>query len=187
MSIWVFIGSSLLFTCIIVLANYSVQYPVLDTPLTYGALSYPLSFLLIDVLSEKYSKPQVLKILWCGLILAFIPSLLASELSIAIASVCAFFVSQNLDVHIFFYLKSRFPRLWWLRNNASTIIAQFIDTMIFFHIAFLFIYPWEQVMAMVFADFCIKAFLALCDTPFFYALAIRGHKQPKTTQKRGEV
>lgn len=73
MSIWVFIGSSLLFACIIVLANYSVQYPVLDTPLTYGALTYPMSFLLIDILSEKYNKIQVLKILWCGLILALFP------------------------------------------------------------------------------------------------------------------
>lgn len=182
MSVWTFGGSSLLFACIIVLANYSVQYPILDTPLTYGALTYPISFLLLDILSEKYHKKQVLKVLWCGLILAFIPSFLASEPRIACASVCAFIISQNLDVHIFFYFKNHFPRLWWLRNNASTITSQFIDTMIFFHIAFLFVYPWEQIIAMLLADFCIKAFLALCDTPLFYAFAIRKEK-PKITTK----
>ena len=182
MNFWVFAGAAILFACIVVLANYTVQYPVLGTPLTYGALTYPLSFLLMDILSEKYNKPQVLKTRWVGLLLAFIPSLLASEARIAIASVCAFFISQNLDVHLFYYLKNCFPSLWWLRNNASTMISQFIDTMIFFHIAFLFIYPWEQVMAMLLADFCIKAFLALCDTPFFYVFAIRKSK-PKIHTK----
>ena len=187
MSVWTFIGSSLLFASIVVLANYGVQYPIFNTPLTYGALTYPMSFLLIDILREKYNKIQVLKILWVGLFLAFIPSLLASEPRIALASVCAFIISQNLDVYIFFYLKNRFPHLWWLRNNASTMISQFIDTMIFFHIAFLFVYPWEQVIMMLLADFCIKAFLALCDTPLFYMFAIRKYKQPKITTKRGRI
>lgn len=185
MSKTTFIFSSLLFACIVVLANYTVQYPVLDTPLTYGALTYPLSFLLIDVLSEKYTKSQVYKVLWCGLLLAFIPSLFASETRIAIASVCAFFVSQNLDLHIFFYLKNRFPALWWLRNNVSTMTSQFVDTLIFFHIAFLFILPWEQVVYMLLADFSIKALLAVLDTPFFYALAIRGRNQPKIKSSKG--
>ncbi|CUU39926.1 Putative preQ0 transporter [Helicobacter typhlonius] len=183
MSFFTFIGSSVFFALIIIVANYSVQYPILGSPLTYGALTYPISFLLMDILSEKYSKAQVLKTLWVGLFLAFFPSLFMSEPRIAIASVCAFIVSQNLDVHIFFYLKNRFPSLWWLRNNASTMISQFIDTMIFFHIAFLFIYPWEQVIMMLLADFCIKVFLALCDTPLFYILAIRKYKQPKITTK----
>lgn len=178
------VGSSLLFACIVVLANYTVQYPILNTPMTYGALTYPLSFLLMDVLSEKYSKAQVLKTLWFGLLLAFIPSMFASEVRIAIASVCAFFVSQNLDIHVFYYLKNRFPSLWWLRNNASTILSQFVDTMIFFHIAFLFVLPWEHVVLMGLADFSIKVLLAILDTPFFYALAIRGqHKTPYKTSK----
>ena len=176
MSLGISILCSCAFALIVVLANYTVQYHILNTPMTYGALTYPLSFLLMDVLSEKYSKPQVLKTLWLGLLLAFIPSLYASEPRIAIASVCAFFVSQNVDVHLFFYLKKRFPSLWWLRNNVSTMLSQFIDTMMFFHIAFLFVYAWEQVLLMVLFDFMMKVFLALLDTPFFYVLAIRGQK-----------
>lgn len=178
-----FVGFALLFAGIIILANYTVQYNILDTALTYGALTYPLSFLLLDVLGERYTKTQVLKILYLGLVIAFVPSFLASEPRIAIASVCAFIISQNLLVHCFFLLKKRFPRLWWLRNNLSTMIAQFIDTAIFFHIAFLFVYPWEQVIAMLFADFSMKVFLALCDTPLFYVLAIRESK-PKIYSKR---
>lgn len=63
MSFFTFIGSSVFFALIIIVANYSVQYPILGSPLTYGALTYPISFLLMDILSEKYSKAQVLKTL----------------------------------------------------------------------------------------------------------------------------
>ena len=63
MSKHTFILSALGFAAIIVLANFSVQYPVFGTHLTYGALCYPLSFLLMNILSEKYSRAQVLKTL----------------------------------------------------------------------------------------------------------------------------
>lgn len=184
MKSWTFIGAALFFACIVVLANYTVQYQVFGTSLTYGAFTYPLSFLFMDILSEKYEKKQVLKILWLGLFIAFVPSLFIAETRIAIASVCAFVISQNLDVHVFYYLKNRFPSLWWLRNNASTMLSQFVDTMIFFHIAFLFIYPWGYVVAMLLSDFAIKAFIAFCDTPLFYAIAIKG--KSKFTNK-GQV
>lgn len=162
------------FACIVVLANFSVQYPIFDTHLTFGALTYPLSFLLMNVLSEKYSKPQVLRTLRLGLVLAFVPSIFASELRIALASVCAFCVSQVLDVYVFFYLKQKFPRIWYLRNNGATMLSQLVDTMIFFHIAFFFIKPEIDIIFMVLADYSMKVILALCNTPFFYALAIRG-------------
>lgn len=185
----IFFLCSVAFGFIIVLANYCVQFMVfpanssvnlfghlinLDAiTLTYGALTYPFSFLLLDILSEKYNKKDVMKTLWIGLFIAFVPSFLLSELRIAIASICAFIVSQNLDVLAFFYLKKKFPSLWWLRNNASTILSQFVDTMIFFHIAFLFIFPYEQVISMLLFDFSIKIFLTLLDTPLFYAFAIK--------------
>ncbi|WP_335339533.1 queuosine precursor transporter [Helicobacter himalayensis] len=173
------------FACIVVLANFSVQYPIFGTHLTFGALTYPLSFLLMNVLSEKYSKPQVLRTLRLGLVLAFVPSIFASEFRIALASVCAFCVSQVLDVYVFFYLKQKFPRIWYLRNNGATMLSQLIDTMIFFHIAFFFIKPEVDIVFMILADYSMKVILALCNTPFFYALAIRGKNllTPQSHQK----
>ncbi|WP_309544437.1 MULTISPECIES: queuosine precursor transporter [unclassified Helicobacter] len=173
------------FACIVVLANFSVQYPIFGTHLTFGALTYPLSFLLMNVLSEKYSKPQVLRTLRLGLVLAFVPSIFASELRIALASVCAFCVSQVLDVYVFFYLKQKFPRIWYLRNNGATMLSQLIDTMIFFHIAFFLIKPEVDIIFMILADYSMKVILALCNTPFFYALAIRGKNllTPQSHQK----
>ena len=52
---------SILFSIIIVLANYTVQFPINEW-LTYGAIMFPFSFLLADILSEKYSREEVLNI-----------------------------------------------------------------------------------------------------------------------------
>lgn len=175
MSAKVFYLSSLLFAILIVVANYTVQYPINDY-LTYGAITYPFTFLLADVLSERYSKAEVLKVVRLGIVLAFIPSMLAADWRIAMASVMAFFIAQPLDVYLFYYLKNRFPRLWWLRNNGSTMTSQLVDTMIFFHVAFLWVMPWESVLMMALGDYMIKVILALLDTPLFYFLAIKTHK-----------
>ena len=171
-----FYSASILFAGVIVLANFTVQYPINDY-ITYGAIAYPFSFLLVDVLSEKYSKAEVLKVVRTGILLAFTPSLFAADWRIACASVSAFFVAQQLDVYIFYYLKGRFPALWWLRNNGSTMVSQLMDTMIFFHVAFLWTMPWESVLLMALGDYSIKIILALLDTPFFYVLAIRTQKR----------
>lgn len=162
-----------LFTIIFILANYFVQFNIGSSNLTYGAIIYPFSFLLLDILSEKYNKKDVFKIVRYGVILSFIPSFIISQPSIAIASFCAFFVSQHLDVYIFFALKKLFPKLWWLRNNASTIIAQLFDTLIFFTIAFWLTHSWEWIIITALLDFCVKIISSFASTPFFYIFAIR--------------
>lgn len=164
---------SVIFAIIVVFSNYAVQFQIGDSYLTYGALTYPFSFLLLDILSEKNHKKDVLKVLKFGIFFAFIPSLFVSEPRIAIASICAFMISQNIDVNMFFLLKKRLPKLWWLRNNASTIIAQFFDTMIFFHIAFLGEKSVSECVLMALFDFGIKIILSILNTPFFYVLAIK--------------
>lgn len=173
-----FMLASVSFAAIIVLANFSVQYNIFDTPLTFGALTYPFSFLLMNILSEKYPRPNVLKTLWLGLALAFVPSILLSEFRIACASVCGFCCAQVLDVFVFYYLKGRFPQIWYLRNNGASLFSQFIDTLIFFHIAYLFIKPEGEIIAMVFSDYTIKVLSNFCNTPLFYTFAIRNKRIP---------
>lgn len=164
---------AIIFASIVVLANYSVQFQIGSTLLTYGALVYPFSFLFLDILSEKHHKKEVLKTLRYGILFAFLPSYFVSQPSIAIASICAFFVSQHLDVYIFYFLKKILPKLWWLRNNASTMIAQLIDGMIFFHIAFWGQWSWREILIAAFLDCCVKFVVIVCNTPLFYIFAIR--------------
>ena len=132
MPLKVLIFSALLLSGIIVLANFTVQFQILGTPLTFGALTYPFSFLVLDILSEKYSKKETIKALALGLLLAFYPSYLSATPQIALASIAAFCISQPLDVLLFFIFKRLAPRFWWLRGISSTLIAQLLDTLIFF-------------------------------------------------------
>ena len=51
---------------------------------------------------------------------------------VTIASLIAYLVSQNLDVSIFDKLKNRHgQKKLWLRNNASTMASQLVDTSYF--------------------------------------------------------
>lgn len=194
MSNLVLISSTLLFACVIVASNYLVSFRVGDlhfgfgnfsftlslTHVTYGAITYPFSFLIMDILSEKFNRKDVLKALRIGLLLAFIPSLyIADSKSIAIASVSAFFISQFLDVVIFYRLKQKFPTLWWLRSGMSSAIAQCVDTFVFFHVAFFFTLPYYDVIMLFVFDYCIKLLVNLADMPLFYLLAIKTYKKIK--------
>ncbi len=174
----VMIIASIIFSFIIVLSNYLVSFRVFDTHITYGAITYPVSFLVMDILSEKYNRKDVMKALRIGLILAFFPSLyFADDPRIAIASVSAFFISQFLDVVLFYKLKQKYPKLWWLRNGVNASILQMLDTFLFFHIAFLFVMPYYDVFMLFAFDYAIKvAVVLIIDVPLFYLIAVRTYK-----------
>lgn len=172
MPLKVLIFSALLLSGIIVLANFTVQFQILGTPLTFGALTYPFSFLVLDILSEKYSKKETIKALALGLLLAFYPSYLSATPQIALASIAAFCVSQPLDVLLFFTFKRLAPRFWWLRGISSTLIAQLLDTLIFFTIAFWGVQSLANSLVMAVADYSIKALLGFVNVPLFWYFAI---------------
>lgn len=166
--------ASIIFALIIIASNYLVGFNIGDTHITYGAISYPFSFLVMDILSEKYNRKDVIKCLRYGLLLAFIPSYFISTTPlIALASISAFFISQFLDVKIFFRLKQIYPSAWWFRNTFAASFAQVIDTFLFFHIAFFFMLPYYDVFMMSVSDLAIKITVNLIDIPLFYLIAIR--------------
>ena len=151
-----------IFMFLIVASNYLVQFPINDF-FTYGAILYPFTFLLADILAEKHSKEEVLKVVRIGIFCAFIPSMFLAEFRIALASVSAFFVSQQADIYVFY----------WLRNVGVTAFSQFVDTVVFFCIAVFFVLPWQNILMLIAGDYLIKFILAFLNTPLFYLFAIR--------------
>src|SRR5690606_5598748 len=97
---------------------------------------------------------------------------------IAIGSMLAYLASQLLDVTLFANIKQRTEgRLLWLRNNASTLISQAVDTTIFVFIglgplALLGMVPlidsWQLFGAIWASSYIMKLIVALADTPFLY-------------------
>jgi len=165
-------ASSAFFALLIIISNYTVQFPINDW-LTYGAVVYPFTFLITDILSEKFSKKEVLKVVKIGSLLAVVPTIFVSDIRIALASIMTFIVVQQIDVQIFHKLKEKYAHLWWLRNNGSTMISQFIDTFMFFILAFSFVMPLDTIIKLIIGDYMIKFIMALLDTPLFYFAVIR--------------
>jgi len=172
MSKKVFYISVSIFVFLIIASNYTVQFSINEW-LTYGAVVYPVTFLLTDVLGENYSREEVLKVVLWGIIIAIIPTVLIADWRIALGSITAFMISQTLDVSIFHFLKTKAEKLWWLRNNVSTIVSQAFDTIVFFTVAFAFVLPASAIVKMIIGDYMIKIIMALLDTPIFYLIAIR--------------
>ncbi|MEM6306535.1 MAG: queuosine precursor transporter [Pseudomonadota bacterium] len=127
---------------IVVASNILVQF-LLGDWLTWGAFTYPLAFLVTDIMNRVYGVAAARKVVFAGFITGVICSLIGTQvmlefgpavtLRIALGSGTAFLVAQLLDVAIFNRLRSG---TWWQAPLASTFIGSTVDTAIFFTIAF---------------------------------------------------
>jgi uncharacterized PurR-regulated membrane protein YhhQ (DUF165 family) len=152
---------------IIVSSNILVQYPLGDW-LTWGALTYPFSFLVVD-LANRYHGPRVARqIVYVGFIFAVVLSAWLATPRIAVASGTAFLCAELLDVTVF----NRLRRLdWWKAPLVSTLAASALDTVIFFTLAFAGTdVPW---VTLAMGDFAVKVAIALFALlPFRLALTL---------------
>jgi len=129
---------------VVALSNYLVQFPIdylgLKNLLTYGALSYPVAFLITDLSNRRYGKNTAKKIVYLGFVLGVILTFYFStnysdliSIRIAIGSGTAFLVAQLIDVNIFDKLRKK---IWFAAPLVSSLIGSIIDTFLFFSISF---------------------------------------------------
>ena len=152
---------------VVVLSNYLVQFPIqhfgLNEILTYGAFSYPVTFLITDLANRAYGKLVARKVVYVGFTIGVLLTLFVStnfsdaiSIRIAIGSGVAFFIAQNLDVQIFDSLRKK---MWYVAPITSSIIGSVTDTFLFFSIAFYATgIPW---VTLAFGDLAVKLFIAL--------------------------
>jgi uncharacterized integral membrane protein (TIGR00697 family) len=132
---------------IVVASNILVQFLLLDGLLTWGAFTYPLAFLVTDVMNRVYGPSAARKVVFSGLVVGIVCSLIGSQimlqgdgfeypavaLRIAIGSATAFAIAQLLDIAVFDRLRDG---SWWKAPLGSTLVGSTVDTVIFFSIAF---------------------------------------------------
>ncbi len=128
---------------IVVASNILVQFLILDGLLTWGAFTYPLAFLVTDLMNRIYGAPAARRVVGVGLVVGIICSLIGTQIQlefgpavpirVAIASATAFGVAQLLDIAVFNRLRLG---LWWIAPLGSTLVSSVVDTVIFFSIAF---------------------------------------------------
>lgn len=160
---------------------------------TLGNIVYATSFLVTDILSENYGRKSATKAVLIGFMaliastllfqaaLWFTPSiedwsqlhlnaLFSFMPRIALASLTAFGISQMHDVWAYNYWKKKWPsdKLIWIRNNASTMVSQLLDSLIFTSIAFWGVFPLPVLIEILLSTYFIKWLVAAADTPFIY-------------------
>ncbi len=152
---------------IVIVSNYLVQFPVkfyqLENLLTYGAFSYPITFLITDLANRALGKKIARYVVLIGFFIGIILTLFVStnfddiiSLRIALGSATAFIIAQNIDVNIFDKLRKK---TWYVAPLTSSTLGSIIDTLLFFSIAFYNTgIPW---LTLALGDLIVKLFVAL--------------------------
>lgn len=127
---------------IVVASNILVQF-LFGQWLTWGAFTYPLAFLVTDVMNRVYGASTARRVVFAGFVTGVICSLIGTQIvgefgplvtwRIAIGSGLAFLTAQLLDVSIFDKLRGG---TWWRAPLVSTVVGSAVDTALFFTIAF---------------------------------------------------
>lgn len=131
---------------IVVASNILVQF-LFGQWLTWGAFTYPLAFLVTDLMNRLYGVQAARKVVFVGFLVGVMCSVIGTQITlqgdgftypavtlrIALGSGLAFLTAQLLDVAIFDRLRDG---AWWRAPLASTLIGSTIDTALFFTIAF---------------------------------------------------
>lgn len=131
---------------IVVASNILVQF-LYGQWLTYGAFTYPIAFLVTDLMNRLYGAATARRVVVAGFVVGVICSLIGTQimlqgdgftypavtLRIALGSGIAFLAAQLTDVLVFDRLRQG---SWWRAPLASSFVGASLDTALFFTIAF---------------------------------------------------
>ena len=152
---------------VVLASNYLVQFPIrfygLEEILTYGAFSYPIAFLITDLVNRSYGKILARKIVYVGFVIGIVFTLFFStnfsdliSVRIAVGSGTAFMIAQLIDVQIFDQLRTK---KWFIAPLISSLIGSTVDTFLFFFIAFYATgIPW---ITLSLGDLAVKVIVAI--------------------------
>ncbi|MFT7592774.1 MAG: putative integral membrane protein (TIGR00697 family) [Paracoccaceae bacterium] len=187
---------------IVVASNILVQF-LFGQWLTWGAFTYPLAFLVTDLMNRVYGAGAARKVVLAGFVVGVVCSLIGTQivgeygplvtLRIALGSGVAFLTAQLLDVRVFSALRQG---AWWRAPLASTLVGSSVDTILFFSIAFSAWFAWLEPtndvawanealpmlgvgpvaplwVSLAFADWLVKLSLALLALIPFRLIAMR--------------
>jgi queuosine precursor transporter len=166
-----------------------------------GLIAFPATFLATDIISEIFGRRKAQLVVWVGfgvnvfmLLLMIINYHLPDATGVSaglhlfdgiygymigntVASMIAYLIAQTIDVRLFhFWKKKTNGKHLWLRNNASTMSSQLIDSAAIMSILYLSgnlgesVVGYQALIILIFNAYIFKFFAALLDTPVIYAL-----------------
>jgi len=164
--------------------------------LSVGIIAYPVTFLVTDLISELYGQKRANQVVVSGFFASVFTTLLVlvSVNATAVnwspidnltfkkvfgltgpaffASMVAYLTAQLIDVRIFhFWKRLTKGKHLWLRNNASTMFSQLVDTsVILIILCTAGVIEWERFFGLWVMGWLFKVFVALIDTPIIYGI-----------------
>ncbi len=166
--------------------------------MTLGNVLFASTFLITDILSENHSRKDanraVIISTLCSILfiaisqtwLLYTPSendwasgaietIFSNTPRIVCASLAVYLLSQLLDVWLYHkwwdWCKRHFGNSrsgLWIRNNGSTMISQFLNTLLYTFLAFYGTYPVSTLISIFVSTYIIYLITSLLDTPFVY-------------------
>lgn len=166
---------------------------IFGSHLSVAVFSFPIVFLMTDVIGEVYGRRTAKIFVLSGFIstamfVAYsflclsLPWSAGGEwaksgynqvfgisVRVAIASLVAFLVSEYQDVLSFFFFKKKLgTKRFWLRSLLSNVWSQFWDSAIFMIIAFLGVYPTATLISIIISWWGYKVAMGFLYTPLSY-------------------
>lgn len=165
---------------------------------TLGNVMFASTYLITDILSENEGKKTASKAVWIGVFTSivmliftqymrlYVPAesdwakehlnaIFATTPRLILGSIAGYVISQLFDVWLyhtwwkFTEKKTESKRKFlWLRNNGSTLISQFINTIIFTTISFAGWYDFNTLINIMISSYVIYIFTSFLDTPAVY-------------------
>ncbi len=185
-----------LFVGILILSNVLASKMVRIGPAVFdgGTLLFPLSYIFGDVLTEVYGYKASRKVIWTGFAMLILmaaniwfigmlpadPSwpfqadfnnILLQMPRIVLASIVAYFAGEWSNSVVLSRLKIiTNGKMLWARTIGSTLVGEFLDSVLFVAIAFTGLYPPEVLVIMAISNYLFKTAIEVAFTPVTYAV-----------------
>lgn len=187
------------FSVIVVVSNILsaklVKLPLLAVAIPAGLATYPITFVLSDLVTEIFGAQKAKFMVYlalCMSLLSFgmiqlslqLPSFEEIQTSEAafeavlglsglriFSSLISYLISQVVDIQLYAAIKRwTGSKQLWLRNNGSVVLSQLVDTAL---IDLIFLWwglgiPMSIVFPTMLFSYAYKAFFSVACTPLFY-------------------
>ncbi|MDE2078797.1 MAG: queuosine precursor transporter [Patescibacteria group bacterium] len=184
----------MLFVSILIISNVASTKIVDFGPFTFdgGTLLFPLSYIFGDIMTEVYGYKGTRPIIWLGFFSTFMMAvtfivvgalpaapgwdnqaaydvILGLTPRIVAASLIAYFAGEFSNSFVLAKMKIMTKGRWlWTRTIGSTIVGEFVDTMLFVVIAFWGVFPTALVVTLIISNYVFKTLVEVVFTPITY-------------------
>ena len=158
-----------------------------------GVLFFPISYLFGDILTEVYGYARDRRVVWSGFAALVFAAFMASVIvhlppaerwksgqsaveavfgntpRIVLASITAFWCGSFVNSYVLAKMKILTNGRWlWTRIIGSTLCGELVDSALFYTIAFIGIWPLEEVLAIGTTQYLLKSAWEVLATPLTY-------------------